>query len=102
MKPENGTSYHSCLSKEAEPVKATGWKSARHAILLAFITIEAFLMTVNAGADENKWFIYLGSQEAKKAPRKNINAAEALPPLPLPARRYEGPNARNRLSPIIW
>jgi len=35
--------------------------------------------------DENDWFIYLGSRTRKKSPPKGISAAEALPPLPLPA-----------------
>jgi len=89
-------------------VKATGWKSFRYPILLFFITIEAFFMTVNAGADENKWFIYLGNQEAKKAPRKNINAAEALPPLPLPAtplrrtERKKPPQPDYLVGKVIW
>jgi len=85
MRPKDGMSYHSCWNKETESVKATGWKSVRYASLLVFIVMEVLFIAVDAVADENKWFVYLGNQEAKKAPRKNINAAEALPPLPLPA-----------------
>ena len=34
---------------------------------------------------EDDWFIYLGNRSAPQAPRKSMSAAEALPPLPLPA-----------------
>ncbi|UCC96437.1 MAG: DUF4159 domain-containing protein [Phycisphaerales bacterium] len=59
-------------------------------------------------ADENDWFVYLGTKEAQKAPRKNINAAEAVAPLPLPAtplrrtERKKPPQPDCLVGKVIW
>ncbi len=65
-------------------------------------------LSIDSKADENDWFVYLGTKEAKKAPRKNINAAEALPPLPLPAtplrrtERKKPPQPDYLVGKVIW
>ena len=63
---------------------------------------------VPAQGDENDWFIYLGNRTAPKAPRKHISAAEALPPLPLPAtplrrtERKKPPQPDYLMGKVIW
>lgn len=65
-------------------------------------------LSTGAGADENDWFVYLGTKEARKAPRKNINAAEAVAPLPLPAtplrrtERKKPPQPDCLVGKVIW
>lgn len=65
-------------------------------------------LSIDSKADENDWFVYLGTQEAKKSPRRNINAAEALPPLPLPAtplrrtERKKPPQPDYLIGKVIW
>ncbi len=57
---------------------------------------------------ENDWFIYLGDKTPSKAPPKQINAAEALPPLPLPAtplrrtERKKPPQPDTLVGKVIW
>ncbi len=57
---------------------------------------------------ENDWFIYLGDKAPSKAPPKQINAAEALPPLPLPAtplrrtERKKPPQPDTLVGKVIW
>jgi len=108
MRPKNRTSCHSCFKKETKPAQKTGWKSAKCLVFTVLIVMEVLFLAVDAVADENKWFIYLGNQEAKKAPRKNINAAEALPPLPLPAtplrrtERKKPPQPDYLVGKVIW
>jgi hypothetical protein len=57
---------------------------------------------------ENDWFVYLGNRSAPKAPPKQISAAEALPPLPLPAtplrrtERKKPPQPQDMLGKVIW
>jgi len=74
--------------------------------VFAAMVISAF--SIDSKADENDWFVYLGTQEAKKSPRKNINAAEALPPLPLPAtplrrtERKKPPQPDYLVGKVIW
>ena len=59
-------------------------------------------------ADENDWFVYLGNKTPPKAPRKHISAAEALPPLPLPAtplrrtERKKPPQPDYLIGKVIW
>jgi hypothetical protein len=57
--------------------------SERGAAILA-ASSRALAPATRAGG-ENDWFVYLGNQTPPKAPPKQISAAEALPPLPLPA-----------------
>jgi len=57
---------------------------------------------------ENDWFVYLGNKAPPKAPPKQINAAEALPPLPLPAtplrrtERKKPPQPEDLVGKVIW
>ncbi len=57
---------------------------------------------------ENDWFVYLGNQAPPKAPPKQISAAEALPPLPLPAtplrrtERKKPPQPEDLVGKVIW
>jgi hypothetical protein len=57
---------------------------------------------------ENDWFVYLGNQTPPKAPPKRISAAEALPPLPLPAtplrrtERKKPPQPEDLVGKVIW
>jgi len=75
-------------------------------VFILFITMVSSGIESRAG--ENDWFVYLGSKEAKKSPRKNISAAEALPPLPLPAtplrrtERKKPPQPDYLLGKVIW
>jgi len=77
-------------------------------MLFVFAAMIIFALSIESKADENDWFVYLGTQEAKKAPRKNINAAEALPPLPLPAtplrrtERKKPPQPDYLVGKVIW
>jgi len=57
---------------------------------------------------ENDWFVYLGNKAPPKAPPKQISAAEALPPLPLPAtplrrtERKKPPQPEDLVGKVIW
>jgi len=68
---------------------------------------EARAAPAQAGG-ENDWFVYLGNQAPPKAPPKQISAAEALPPLPLPAtplrrtERKKPPAAQDLIGKVIW
>ncbi|MCK4627352.1 MAG: DUF4159 domain-containing protein, partial [Sedimentisphaerales bacterium] len=63
---------------------------------------------VSVQADEDDWFVYLGNRSLPKAPRKNISAAEALPPLPLPAtplrrtERKKPPQPDYLIGKVAW
>ena len=91
---------------EPKQRQQAGQKSTVYLIL--FVYTATFSLSIDSKADENDWFVYLGSQEAKKAPRKNINAAEALPPLPLPAtplrrtERKKPPQPDYLVGKVIW
>ena len=77
-------------------------------MLLVLVAMEVFSVGICCHAGENDWFKYLGTKEAKKAPRKSINAAEALPPLPLPAtplrrtERKKPPQPDYLVGKVIW
>ncbi len=79
-----------------------------HTLQVLIFVVVAIACCADGRADENDWFIYLGTKEAKKAPRKNINAAEALPPLPLPAtplrrtERKKPPQPDCLVGKVIW
>jgi len=61
-----------------------------------------------AGAGEDDWLVYLGTDEPPKAPRKHISAAEAVGPLPLPAtplrrtERKKPPQPDYLIGKVIW
>ena len=83
-------------------------KSKMSFVLCTFIAMEIFSAGIYCHAGENDWFKYLGTKEAKKAPRKSMNAAEALPPLPLPAtplrrtERKKPPQPDYLVGKVIW
>jgi len=62
----------------------------------------------SAQQKEDDWLIYLGNRSAPKAPRKSVSAAEALPPLPLPAtplrrtERKKPPQPDYLMGKVIW
>lgn len=62
----------------------------------------------SADAKEADWFVYLGSHTPPKAPPKQMSAAEALPPLPLPAtplrrtERKKPPPPDYLVGKVIW
>jgi len=80
-----------------QPVKARpGWPSHAEAV------------AGTAQTDENDWFIYLGDKTTPKAPPKQISAAEAVAPLPLPAtplrrtERKKPPQPDYLIGKVIW
>ncbi len=109
MQPENERPLsQSCLKNEPKQGRQKGQKSTIYLLLFVVAAIAILSFTVDCKADENDWFVYLGTQEAKKSPRKNINAAEALPPLPLPAtplrrtERKKPPQPDYLVGKVIW
>ena len=77
-------------------------------MLFVLVAMQVLSGGICCEAGENDWFVYLGTKETKKAPRKNINAAEALPPLPLPAtplrrtERKKPPQPDCLVGKVIW
>lgn len=67
-----------------------------------------FVVSVPAQGKESDWFIYLGNKTKPKAPRRHMSAAEALPPLPLPAtplrrtERKKPPQPDYLIGKVIW
>lgn len=88
--------------------RLTREKSKIFLALLVLVAIEVLSVPIYCHAAENDWFKYLGTKEAKKAPRKSMNAAEALPPLPLPAtplrrtERKKPPQPDYLVGKVIW
>ena len=76
----------------------------RELLLILFI----FGIYVPALGKENDWFTYLGDKTKPKAPRRQMSAAEALPPLPLPAtplrrtERKKPPQPDCLVGKVIW
>jgi hypothetical protein len=100
------TSSHSRLESRADSGQKAGRRSTICSMLFVAVAILSF--AVDSRADENDWFVYLGTKEAKKSPRKSISAAEALPPLPLPAtplrrtERKKPPQPDCLVGKVIW
>jgi hypothetical protein len=100
--------FHSCIEIESIPRPPIPRHYVVLSLLSVFITVHLFSDTVQGKAAENDWFVYLGTKEKPKAPRKNINAAEALPPLPLPAtplrrtERKKPPQPDHLIGKVIW
>ena len=73
-----------------------------------YIIAIALLFCSALTAAEDDWFIYLGDKKPYQAPRKNISAAEAMPPLPLPAtplrrtERKKPPQPDYLIGKVIW
>ncbi|MCP4613389.1 MAG: DUF4159 domain-containing protein [Planctomycetes bacterium] len=67
-----------------------------------------FAVCVPAMGKENDWLTYLGNKTKSKAPPKHLSAAEALPPLPLPAtplrrtERKKPPQPDYLVGKVIW
>ena len=76
--------------------------------LLVVIMVLLMGSQISVQADEDDWFVYLGNRSLPKAPRKNISAAEALPPLPLPAtplrrtERKKPPQPDYLIGKVAW
>ena len=85
---------------EPKQIKQVGRESTIYLMLFFFAAMIISALSIDCKADENDWFVYLGTQEAKKAHRKNINAAEALPLLPLPATSHQRYNVLTLLCVI--
>lgn len=109
MPPENEmTSNHVCLKNGPGQKQQNRQKSTNYLMLFVFAAMIISALSIDSKADENDWFVYLGTQEAQKSPRKNINAAEALPPLPLPAtplrrtERKKPPQPDYLVGKVIW
>ena len=72
------------------------------------IMLCVFGVCVPVFGKEDDWFIYLGNKSKSKAPRRHMNAAEALPPLPLPAtplrrtERKKPPQPDYLVGKVIW
>jgi hypothetical protein len=75
---------------------------------LVLLIVTMFLGFVPAQGKENDWFIYLGDKTKPKAPRRQMSAAEALPPLPLPATPLRRTERKKPTQPdyligkVIW
>ena len=71
------------------------------------LTLLLIFSSVLAAAEDD-WFKYLGDKKPYEAPRKNISAAEAMPPLPLPAtplrrtERKKPPQPDYLVGKVIW
>jgi len=109
MQPQNEVkSNRLCLTNSAQSPQQETRKSARRVMLVVLVAVEVLSMGVCCRAGENDWFRYLGTKEKKKAPRKGMNAAEALPPLPLPAtplrrtERKKPPQPDCLVGKVIW
>ena len=74
----------------------------------SLLIVTMFVASVPAQGKENDWFVYLGNKTTPKAPRKNISAAEAVAPLPLPAtplrrtERKKPPQPDYLIGKVIW
>ena len=109
MQPENEMmSNYVCLKNDPGHKQQNRQKSTDYLMLFVFAAMLISALSIDSKADENDWFVYLGTPEAQKAPRKNINAAEALPPLPLPAtplrrtERKKPPQPDYLVGKVIW
>jgi len=88
---------------------AIGNRQSKMSFLLCiFVAMEIFSAGIYCHAGENDWFKYLGTKEKPKAPRKSMNAAEAVAPLPLPAtplrrtERKKPPQPDYLVGKVIW
>ena len=109
MKPQDeAKSNHRCRQNSVGGSRRARGRSAGWLVLFGLIATEVFSVGLCCRAGENDWFKYLGTKEQKKAPRKQMNAAEALPPLPLPAtplrrtERKKPPQPDCLVGKVIW
>ncbi len=93
------------FQQEEMCISAFSFKSWLRGFLLIFLI---FVMCVPAQGKEDDWFTYLGNKTKPKAPRRHMSAAEALPPLPLPAtplrrtERKKPPQPDYLVGKVIW
>jgi len=77
-------------------------------VFLLLYVMGALTSLARAQQNEDDWLIYLGNRSAPQAPRKSMSAAEALPPLPLPAtplrrtERKKPPQPDYLMGKVIW
>jgi len=109
MQPKNGrTPRRFCLPRRLKSRKRTGWALGIQRTFAVFIIAVFCGWSAGSRAGENDWFKYLGTKEAPQAPRRNINAAEAVAPLPLPAtplrrtERKKPPQPDCLVGKVIW
>ncbi len=94
-----------CVSAFSFSVRSPKDKSWLRGLLLIVLI---FAVCVPAQGKENDWFTYLGNKAKPKAPRRHMSAAEALPPLPLPAtplrrtERKKPPQPDYLIGKVIW
>ncbi len=102
MKTEKAIDVFGAFSFSVRSPKDKSWLKG----LLLIVLI--FLVYVPAHGKESDWFIYLGNKTKPKAPRRHMSAAEALPPLPLPAtplrrtERKKPPQPDYLIGKVIW
>jgi len=87
---------------EPKQRQQAGQKSTINLMLYVFVAMIISSLSIDTKADENDWFAYLGTQEAQKSPRKNINPPRRFRRCRFRRLRYAEPNARNPRSPITW
>lgn len=91
--------------KTVDAFRSFSFKSCLRGLLLI---VCIFAVSVPAQGKENDWFIYLGDKTEPKAPPRQMSAAEALPPLPLPAtplrrtERKKPPQPDYLVGKVIW
>jgi len=102
MKTEEVIDVFGSFSFSVRSPKDKSWLKGLLLIVLIFVVY------VPAQGKESDWFIYLGNKTKPKAPRRHMSAAEALPPLPLPAtplrrtERKKPPQPDYLIGKVIW
>lgn len=102
MKTEEVIDVFGSFSFSVRSPKDKSWLKGLLLIVLMFVVY------VPAQGKESDWFIYLGNKTKPKAPRRHMSAAEALPPLPLPAtplrrtERKKPPQPDYLIGKVIW
>ncbi len=108
MQQKNGVKVNLGIQPDATSAHTCMGYPTLSILFALFILPGTFSCGGDCYAAENDWFVYLGTKEKPKAPRKNINAAEALPPLPLPAtplrrtERKKPPQPDHLIGKVIW
>ncbi len=98
--------------KTRNPLSMLGWLALLMAVAAApppsgVVFSQSQASGPQAGG-ENDWFVYLGNKAPPKAPPKQISAAEAVAPLPLPAtplrrtERKKPPQPEDLVGKVIW
>jgi len=100
--------FQHCIKMDSNLIRLISKPPLIRSLRIVFVVLLLVFCTFTCHAAEDDWFVYLGTKEALKAPRKSINAAEALPPLPLPAtplrrtERKKPPQPDTLIGKVIW